>query len=352
MHPLSRYARRLAPVLVSPATTVRPRSSTSPLEAEDDRDDRRRRRRSCGRSRGRAAPRSGRAGSGALEQVLVARRDEDGGLGGGRGGPAGGGGAAADLDQRVGPALVAGARCRSRARCEGCGAASGPRMASSTAEPSGSRRSRYSDPVVVEGLGREVPRFSRHPGAGTPRGGHTSRSARAAAPGSGAGPAPRPGPRTRPAPSHGPRGQAGAAPPISASATAALRTGTRAASTASRAPVPLLRDRPVTCTSAAAPPAAYEWPQSRTHPAGDAASEARTSPGTGPRPAPRPDRPRPAASARPARRTRPQPLRPGLVQAAQQPAQPREDRRPPPPVRLEAGPLHEPNLAATTDNPR
>ena len=70
---------------------------------------------------------------------------------------------------------------------------------------------------------------------------------------------------------------------ISVSATAALRTGTRAPSTASRSrafrgwAIAL-----VTRTNAAAPPATYEGPHRRTQPAGDAASEAFTSPRVSP----------------------------------------------------------------------
>ena len=66
---------------------------------------------------------------------------------------------------------------------------------------------------------------------------------------------------------------------ISVNATAALRTGTRAASTASASsPLHGLAIASVTRTSAAAPPAAYDGAHWRTHPAGDAASEALTSP--------------------------------------------------------------------------
>jgi hypothetical protein len=72
---------------------------------------------------------------------------------------------------------------------------------------------------------------------------------------------------------------------ISVKATSALRTGTRAASTACRRrsfrgwAMAL-----VTRTNAAAPPATYEEPHRRTHPAGEAASEAFTSPRDSPSP--------------------------------------------------------------------
>ena len=239
---------------------------------------------------------------------------------------------------------------------EGCGAASGPRMASSTADPSGSSRSRYSAiPSSSYGLGQggavlepvlaalelpEVPvlRDQR----------------RAAAPGSPAAPAPRPAPRTPPAPSRGTPGSAAAA------ACPSPRSRRPRCGPAPAPPAPP-RAAPgsapgaiatVTCTRAAAPPAAYEWPQCRTHPAGDAASDSRTSPrrqaltqhrdlaGLGQQ-----------LQLVQLGEHRPQPVRPGLVQPAQQRAQPRETGGHRRPVRLEAGPLHDLNLAATTDKP-
>jgi hypothetical protein len=70
---------------------------------------------------------------------------------------------------------------------------------------------------------------------------------------------------------------------ISVSATAALPTGTRAASTASASSwLSGLATAAATRTSAAAPPARYERPHWRTHPADDAASEALTSPRVSP----------------------------------------------------------------------
>ena len=87
------------------------------LGAEDGRDDARVAGDPADGLGGEQLPGQGRPGTGAVEQVLVAHRHDHRRLGGGRGGPARGGGPAADLHQRVGPALVAGPEVRPVLAC-------------------------------------------------------------------------------------------------------------------------------------------------------------------------------------------------------------------------------------------
>ena len=132
------------------------------LGAEDDRDDRGVAGEPPDRLGGEELPGQRRAGAGALEQVLVGpssrprppwpwpARTRPRRRRGGRPPPA----------RPPGAGRWSG--CPTRARVLGCGAASGPRIASSTAEPSGSSRSRYSAiPSSSYGWDKAVPCLSR-----------------------------------------------------------------------------------------------------------------------------------------------------------------------------------------------
>jgi hypothetical protein len=144
------------------------------------------------------------------------------------------------------------------ASVEGCGAASGPRIASRTAWPSGSSRSRYSDiPSSGYGWDRERPCLSRSSRRwNSPNRPYLAmtcgRSARISRGPSDAAIA------TNPASTVSAHAgvNRGSSASISVSATAALPTGTRAASTASRSSAwSGLATAVATRTRAAAPPA-------------------------------------------------------------------------------------------------
>ena len=167
--------------------------------------------------------------------------------------------------------------------------------------------------------------------------------------------APRRSPRTRPAPSHAHSGVSrGSSLSISASATAALRDRHprrqhRLGQQRRCAAWPIAS---VTCTSAAAPPAAVGGAP-LAHPPGRRRRVRGPHVPTGQPLVQHPDLTGLGQHLQLVQlgEHRPQPVRARLVQPAQRlPQQPHSGghRRP---VLLEAGPLHEPNLAATTDRP-
>ena len=269
-----------APVSGSPAGRSGP--GRAPRPSSRGRPGRsRRRRRSAGRSRGRAAPRSAwsrprsaRAGPGSPSSPpprpsAVAGADP----------PA----AAARRQTSTSASARRWSLVRRSEPCsvEGCGAASGPRIASSTADPSGSSRSRYSAiPSSSNGWDRAVPCLSRSSRRwNSPSRPYLAINARAQRPD-----LPRPLPlRQRHEPAqHRPLrtpGSAGAAacpsrpsrPPRCGPAPAPQHR-------LAQHPVARLGDPLGHPHQRGRTAGAVGRPQCRTHPADDAASEARTSP--------------------------------------------------------------------------